>query len=120
MSYFANYYYSDINKENVAYLEKNLNKNLWIQFFNSINYEKEGWIDFEKEIEDALFEIEQLFKLDFSETNDKDIYQEQRSLAVKFTPVEKHKDYYSGFYGDRNENTIYSQVCVKTKKLSVS
>ena len=45
-----------------------------------------------------------------------DIHQEQRSLAVKFTPVEKHKDYYSGFSGDRNENTIYSQVCVKTKK----
>lgn len=116
MSYFADYYHSDINEKNVTYLEKNLNRNLWIQFFNSINYEKEGWIDFEQEIEAALFEIEQLFELDFRDTNGKDFYQEQRNLAVKFTPIEKHKDYYSGFYGDRNENTVYSQVCVKTKK----
>lgn len=116
MSFFANYYHSDINKENVTYLEKNLNSNLWIQFFNSISYEKEGWIDFEQEIEAALFEIEQLFELNFRDTNEKDFYQEQRNLAVKFTPIEKHGEYYTGFTGNRNEYTIYSQVSVKTKK----
>ena len=116
MSYFADYYYSEMNKDNIIYLEENLNRNLWIQFFNSINYEKEGWIDFEKEIEEALFEIEQLFKLDFSETNDKDFYQEQRNLAVKFTPIKNHEEYYSGFQGGRNEYTVYSRVCTKTKK----
>ncbi len=116
MSYFADYYNSDINKENVRYLEKNLNRNLWIKFFNSINYEKEGWIDFEQEIEAALFEIEQLFELDFRDTNEKDIYQEQRNLAVRFTPIDKHEKYYSGFTGNRNEHTVYSQVSIKTKK----
>ena len=35
--------------------------NLWINYFLSINYTKEGWIDFEKEMESVLLNIEKFF-----------------------------------------------------------
>ena len=41
-----------------------LSKNAWIQYFIKSGYEKEGWIDFESEIEKVLMIIEHFFTID--------------------------------------------------------
>lgn len=55
-------FYSVIfDKQRIEYLNAHLAQNKWIQYFNKIDYKKEGWIDFEREIETVLRKIENYF-----------------------------------------------------------
>lgn len=43
---------------NITYLKTNLRENAWISYFLQTEYKKEGWIDFENEIEKVLISVE--------------------------------------------------------------
>lgn len=47
-------------REKIEYLDHYIHRNAWIKFFNSTNYKKEGWIDFEREMEKVLVVIDKL------------------------------------------------------------
>lgn len=49
------------DEENIKFLYENLKNNKWFQYFKNTGYEKEGWIDFEREIESVLLKIEIYF-----------------------------------------------------------
>ena len=51
------------DKENIDYLNNHLKTNKWIQYFNETGYKEEGWIDFEREIENVLLRIERYFSI---------------------------------------------------------
>lgn len=48
-------------KKRISYLNEHLKQNKWIQYFYAIDYKKEGWIDFEREIETVLQKVEFYF-----------------------------------------------------------
>jgi hypothetical protein len=52
---------STINPERIDLLNDIISKNAWIKYFMKSGYEKEGWIDFEGEIEKVLVYIERIF-----------------------------------------------------------
>lgn len=55
------FYSVTFEKQRISYLNEHLKTNKWIQYFNEIDYKKEGWIDFEREIETVLRKIENYF-----------------------------------------------------------
>lgn len=55
------FYSAMFEKQRISYLNEHLKTNKWIQYFNEIDYKKEGWIDFEREIETVLQKIEYYF-----------------------------------------------------------
>lgn len=54
-------YVSHFKDSNIEYLDEQLKDNKWIKYFIKINYNEEGWIDFEKEIENVLLIIEDYY-----------------------------------------------------------
>ena len=48
-------------ESHIQYLNEHLNSNVWLKYFKTTNYQKEGWIDFEKEIEYVLAFIEKYY-----------------------------------------------------------
>lgn len=57
-------YAKSFNNDKIQTLNVILSKNAWIQYFIKSGYEKEGWIDFESEIEKVLMIIEHFFTID--------------------------------------------------------
>lgn len=57
-------YAKNFNSDKIQTLNVILSKNAWIQYFIKSEYEKEGWIDFETEIEKVLTIIEHFFTID--------------------------------------------------------
>lgn len=57
---FADYAFC-FEESHIQYLNEHLNSNVWLQFFKTTNYQKEGWIDFEKEIETVLAFVEKYY-----------------------------------------------------------
>lgn len=57
-------YSKNFNSDKIQTLNVILSKNAWIQYFIKSGYEKEGWIDFESEIEKVLMIIEHFFTID--------------------------------------------------------
>lgn len=57
-------YAKNFNSDKIQTLNVILSKNAWIQYFIKSGYEKEGWIDFESEIEKVLMIIEHFFTID--------------------------------------------------------
>lgn len=57
-------YSKNFNSDKIQTLNVILSKNAWIQYFIKSGYEKEGWIDFESEIEKVLMIIEHFFIID--------------------------------------------------------
>lgn len=55
------FYSVTFEKQRISYLNEHLKTNKWIQYFTEIDYKKEGWIDFEREIETVLRKIESYF-----------------------------------------------------------
>ncbi len=49
---------NEVDDKHITYLNTELKNNKWINYFLRTDFKKEGWIDFEKEIENALFFIE--------------------------------------------------------------
>lgn len=49
------------NPVDIEYLSDQFRNNAWIEYFLQTNYEKEGWIDFENEIEKVLKSIEEYY-----------------------------------------------------------
>lgn len=49
------------DKNNISFLNDSFKINKWILYFNGIDYKKDGWIDFEREIEKVLLKIEMYF-----------------------------------------------------------
>ncbi len=47
--------------DNIQYLDDTLVDNAWIQYFLQTDYKKEGWIDFEREMEKVLHYIEKYY-----------------------------------------------------------
>lgn len=43
---------------NIEFLKNNLCNNAWVQYFRETDYKKDGWIDFEREMENVLKNIE--------------------------------------------------------------
>lgn len=48
------------DRNKIEYLDRHLKTNLWIKYFRATDYKKEGWIDFEREIETVLFALHYL------------------------------------------------------------
>lgn len=62
MKEFANH--ADcFNESNINYLNENIKTNVWVRYFIATNYQKEGWIDFEKEIELVLAFVEDYYTI---------------------------------------------------------
>lgn len=60
---FANHAeYFDFN--HLHYLNENIQNNTWIEYFKTINYKKDGWIDFEREMEKVLQCIEEYYSFE--------------------------------------------------------
>lgn len=57
-------YARNFNSDKIQTLNVILSRNAWIQYFIKSGYEKEGWIDFESEIEKVLMIIEHFFTID--------------------------------------------------------
>mgnify|MGYP004669047961 CR=1 FL=1 len=57
-------YAKSFNNDKIQILNVIISKNAWIQYFIKSEYEKEGWIDFETEIEKVLTIIEHFFTID--------------------------------------------------------
>lgn len=57
-------YAKSFNNDKIQTLNVIISKNAWIQYFIKSEYEKEGWIDFETEIEKVLTIIEHFFTID--------------------------------------------------------
>ncbi len=57
---FADHAYC-FDTSHIQYLNEHLNSNIWIQYFRTTNYQKEGWIDFEKEVENILVYVEKYY-----------------------------------------------------------
>ena len=55
------FYKGVYDETNIEFLNKNLKNNKWIQYFEKTGYKKEGWIDFEREIESVLKKVEIYF-----------------------------------------------------------
>lgn len=51
----------EYKKENLEYLNQNLACNLWIKYLQNRSFSNEKWVDFEKEIEQALTFIEDFY-----------------------------------------------------------
>lgn len=49
------------NPNSINYLDNNLCENAWVKYFIQTGYEKEGWIDFENEIEKVLKSVEEYY-----------------------------------------------------------
>lgn len=63
--------YSLFQKERIERLNTILKNNFWIQYFIETNYEKDGWIDFEKEMEAVLQNIELFFSVYLPKLNNR-------------------------------------------------
>ena len=59
------------NDGNIKYLNNNLIHNTWIKYFERTEYKKEGWIDFEKEIERVLFIVDDYYENELPQLNKK-------------------------------------------------
>ena len=57
-------YAKSFNNDKIQTLNNILSKNVWIRYFIESGYEKEGWIDFEAEIEKVLMIVEHFFTVD--------------------------------------------------------
>lgn len=47
--------------DNIEQLNREINKNLWIKYFVEKEYEKENWIDFEKEVEKVVLKVKDFY-----------------------------------------------------------
>lgn len=64
-------YAKSFNNDKIQTLNRILLKNTWIKYFIKSNYEKEGWIDFESEIEKVLVIVEHFFTVDIDNCEEK-------------------------------------------------
>ncbi len=60
-----------MNPDRIRKLGESIDNNPWINYFVDTNYEKDGWIDFEAEIETVLVNIEQFFSTEVQKCENK-------------------------------------------------
>lgn len=60
-----------IDNESMSILEKIISRNFWIKYFLEIEYSSDGWIDFEREIENLLKLIEGFAQMMFYDAKKK-------------------------------------------------
>ena len=59
--------------DRIKQLDEIIRKNLWIKYFIETSYNKDGWIDFEAEIERFLVNIEEFFSITATQYADKSL-----------------------------------------------
>lgn len=60
---------NSLDYDKIQKLDTIISENVWIKYFTEIQYEKDGWIDFEKEIEIVLENIEKFFSEEIYKNN---------------------------------------------------
>lgn len=74
--------YASFNTDRINQLGRIITTNTWINYFLETNYDKEGWIDFEAEIEKVLSYIEMFFKEEIRKS-------EGKMLTLTINPLVK-------------------------------
>ncbi len=103
------------DENNIEFLNANLTNNKWIQYFEKTGYEKEGWIDFEREIESVLLKVELYFNTTLPEVekNRRLEFSHDRDSAVTY--IDSEYETIFEIFGEGVEladiNDTYSYVC---------
>lgn len=98
---------NSFDTENLKYLDRYITSNFWIRYFNSIGFHKDGWIDFEKEIEKSLISIENFYTKIYTANENLD-----KELFINIEPVLKElnivdKDFYVP-YLDMEDSVVFN------------